>query len=368
MARKYNFYPGPAVLPESVLNQALSDIWEFAGTGVGILEISHRSDEFDAVLNSAKDRARRLMNISDDYEIIFVQGGASMVMAMLSMNFIHQGDLVQYVDTGRWSRRAIKEGERQANKVGATAEVVWSGQQYDYTMLPNWDDVNIADNAHFLHITSNNTVVGTQFKTFPDTNVDIIADMSSDFFSRPIDVSKFAMIYGGIQKNLGPAGSAMVIIRKDMLDQIPFPSGLSEMLDFSVYVAKNSLYNTPAVFVIYMVEKVLAWLENDIGGLDNMANLNNEKATKLYDFIDGSGGYYYCTVPNRDDRSVMNVTFRIHDHNLESVFIDEATQAGFIGLKGHRSVGGMRASIYNAQTLQAVEELTDFMKTFMSNH
>ncbi len=357
MARKHNFYAGPAVLPVSVVKKAQESLFEYGTCGIGIAEMSHRSKEFDAILEGAVAAVKRLYNVSDDYGVAFVQGGASMVMAINALNFVPEGGRAQFVDTGTWARRAIGEVARKAS-----ADVVWSGKDVAYAELPELSSLSFDADVSFVHMTSNNTIAGTQFREFPRTEAPLFVDMSSDFFSHPVDMNQFGMVYGGIQKNLGPAGSALVIVRKDLLERIP--QGLSEMLDMGVYVKKNSIYNTPAAFTIYMTSLVLDWLEKDIGGLENMDRINKEKAGLLYDCFDASGGFYRATVKNPAHRSLMNVTFRLAQEPLEATLIAEATAAGFIGLKGHRSVGGLRASIYNSCPTESVREFVTFLNDF----
>ncbi|MBU1239564.1 3-phosphoserine/phosphohydroxythreonine transaminase [Myxococcota bacterium] len=362
MARKHNFYAGPAVLPVSVIKKAQESLFEYGDSGIGVAEMSHRSKQFDGIVDGALASIKRLYNVSDDYGIVFVQGGASMVMAINALNFVTEGGKAQFVDTGTWARRAISEVARSK----AEAEVIWSGKDVAYGELPELSDLTFDPKADFVHMTSNNTIAGTQFRDFPKTEAPLFVDMSSDFFSHPINMNQFGMIYGGIQKNLGPAGSALVIVRKDLLDRIP--AGLSEMLDMSVYVKKGSMYNTPAAFTIYMTSLVLDWLENDIGGLENMDKINKEKAGILYDCFDQSGGFYRPTVKNPAHRSLMNVTFRLADEALESTLITDATAAGFIGLKGHRSVGGLRASIYNSCPTESVREFVKYLNDFAAKN
>ncbi len=357
--RKHNFFAGPAVLPESSIKKAQEALWNFAGSGAGILEISHRDKAFDAVLEDTKVRAKRLMGVPEDYEVIFVQGGASMIMAMISMNFIHEGDKAQFIDTGTWASRAIKEAKRSKGNV----EVLWSGKDTNYTYLPDLDTLKFDDDACLVHMCVNNTIRGTEFPSFPKIKAPLFADMSSDYFSRPINVKDFAFIYGGVQKNLGPSGCAMCIIRKDLLARVP--ENLSEMLSFRKYVEENSIYNTPPVFTIYMIDLAFQWLEEEIGGLANMQKINQEKAALLYDLFDASEGFYRPTVTVREHRSLMNITFRLPSEELEAKILAEAKPHGFLGLKGHRSVGGLRASTYNACPIESVRLLAEFLDKFM---
>ena len=353
--RIHNFNPGPAALPLTVLEEIQENLLDFQGSGMSITEISHRAREFDDVINDAVDRTKRLLNLDDKFEVLFIQGGASLQFCMIPMNFLPEGRSADYVDTGTWSTKAIKEAELQ----GKSIQVVASSAAKNYSYIPK----NIAFNsdAAFVHLTSNNTIKGTQWAEFPDTKgVPIICDMSSDMMSRPLDVEKFGMLYAGAQKNVGPAGVCLVIIRKDLLDWIP--DTVPTMLKYTTFAAKNSLYNTPPCFAVYTVQLVLKWLEETIGGLENMAAINQDKAQLLYGFMDG--GEFYRATAEADSRSTMNVTFRLPNEDLEKQFVEQALANGLGGLKGHRSVGGCRASIYNAVSLEAVEALVGFMKTF----
>lgn len=350
-----NFNAGPAALPEPVLKEAQASLLDFHGCCMSIVEISHRSQPFDDVINDAIARTKRLLNIGDDYHVLFLQGGASLQFAMAPMNFLADGRTADYVNTGTWSTKAIKEAQIQ-NKAHA---VVASSEDRNFAYIPK--DIRFNPDATYAHITSNNTIKGTQWADFPDTgSVPMVADMSSDFMSRPLDMSKFGMIYAGAQKNIGPAGVCMVIIRDDMLKLIP--DGLPTMLDYRTHVSKNSMYNTPPCFSVYMVQLVLKWLEDTVGGLSEMEKINRKKADLLYGFMDDTP--FYKPTADKDSRSLMNVTFRLPSEDLEKKFVTEAGQNGLGGLKGHRSVGGCRASIYNAATYENVEKLVDFMKAF----
>jgi phosphoserine aminotransferase len=353
--RIHNFNPGPAALPLVVLKEIQENFLDFSGSGMSITEISHRSKQFEAVINDAVARTRRLLNLDDNFHVLFLQGGASMQFAMIPMNFLAPGKSADYVDTGTWSTKAIQEAEIQ----GRSVKVVASSADRNYTYIPR--SIPFNHDAVYAHITSNNTIKGTQWADFPDTNgVPLVCDMSSDLMSRPVDAGRFGMIYAGAQKNVGPAGVCLVILRKDLLDLIP--DSLPTMLRYSTYAAKNSLYNTPPCFAVYTVDLVLKWLEETIGGLDKMAALNRQKASLLYDFLD-AGGFYRATA-EPSSRSLMNVTFRLLTEELENKFVQQALANGLGGLKGHRSVGGCRASLYNAVTVEAVEALVAFMKDF----
>ena len=353
--RIYNFNPGPAALPLTVLEEIQENFLDFQGSGMSITEISHRSRQFDDVVNDAVARTKRLLGLSDSFEVLFIQGGASLQFCMIPMNFLAPGKSADYVDTGTWSTKAIKEAQLQDKSIA----VVASSEDKNYSYIPK--NISFNDDAAFVHLTSNNTIKGTQWAEFPDTKgVPIICDMSSDIMSRPLEVNRFGMIYAGAQKNIGPAGACLVIIRKDLLDWIP--DTVPTMLKYSTFAAKNSMYNTPPCFAVYTVQLMLKWLEETIGGLEEMAAINQEKAQLLYGYMDGSG--YYRATAEADSRSPMNVTFRLPSEDLEKQFVEQALASSLGGLKGHRSVGGCRASIYNAITLEAVQALVDFMKAF----
>ena len=353
--RIYNFNPGPAALPLPVLEEIQAGFLDFKGSGMSITEVSHRSKWFDDVINDTIARLRRLLQLDDRYEVLFLQGGASMQFCMIPMNLLPEGASADYVDTGTWSTKAIKE----ARTLGKTVNVAGSSEDKNYSYIPG--HLALDPKAAYVHITSNNTIKGTQWQHFPDTaGVPLVADMSSDIMSRPFDVSPFGLIYAGAQKNIGPAGVCLVIIRNDMLARVP--DGLSSMLKYTTFASKNSMYNTPPCFTIYTIQLVLQWLEETIGGLAAMETLNRKKAALLYDLLDG-GGFYRGTA-EVGSRSLMNVTFRLPSAELEARFVAEALENGLGGLKGHRSVGGCRASLYNAVSLQAVEALVAFMETF----
>ncbi len=354
--RIHNFNPGPAALPLPVLEEIQASFLNYQGAGMSIVEISHRAKEFEAVLNDAIARTRRLLQLDDRYRVLFVQGGASLQFTMIPMNLLADGRSADYVNTGTWSASAIKEA-RVLNK---PVQVVASSEDRQFTYIPA--KIGFNPDAVYAHITSNNTIRGTQWQRFPDAGgVPLVADMSSDFMSRPFDATPFGLIYAGAQKNLGPAGVTMVIVRDDLLGRVP--ENLPAMLKYTTYTSKNSLYNTPPCFAIYGVHLVLKWIEETVGGLDKMAAVNRAKAERLYACIDKSGGFYRGTA-EPDSRSRMNVTFRLAGEDLEKRFLEEAAKAGLGGLKGHRSVGGCRASLYNAVGLEAVDALVDFMTSF----
>lgn len=353
--RIYNFNAGPAALPLEVLEEIKDSFLNFGGSGMSITEISHRSTLFDDVINDAIARTRRLLKLDDKFHVLFIQGGASLQFCMIPMNLLGDGDSADYVNTGTWSEKAIKEAEI----MGKTVSVVASSEDKNFSYIPK--NMSFNSNAVYAHITSNNTIKGTQWASYPETGgVPLIADMSSDIMSRPFDVDKFGLIYAGAQKNIGPAGVCMVIIRDDMLKRVP--DTVPSMLKYTTYASKNSMFNTPPCFAIYMIQLVMKWLEESVGGLEKMAKMNQTKARILYEAID-SGGFYQGTAET-DSRSLMNVTFRLPDEGLEKQFVEQALKNGMSGLKGHRSVGGCRASIYNATPLAAIEALVDFMKHF----
>jgi phosphoserine aminotransferase len=353
--RIHNFNAGPAALPLPVLEEIKETFLDFKGSGMSIIEISHRSKPFDEVINDAVMRTKRLLNLDDRFHVLFIQGGASLQFCMIPMNLALPGKPLDYVNTGTWSTKAIKEAQIQ----GKDVKVVASSEDQNFSYIPK--DFHVDDDGAYFHFTSNNTIKGTQWAEFPDTgDVPLISDMSSDFLSRPFDAGPFGLIYAGAQKNIGPAGTALVIIREDMLERVP--KDLPTMLKYTTFSEKNSLFNTPSCFVIYVIDLVLKWLEETIGGLEKMIQINQEKARILYDFIDRSD--FYRGTAAKDSRSMMNVTFRLPNEDLEAAFVAQALEQGLGGLKGHRSVGGCRASIYNATGIDALEALVDFMADF----
>lgn len=353
--RIYNFNAGPAALPLPVLEEIQAEFLDYKGSGMSITEVSHRSKWFDDVINEAVERARRLLKLGDHYKVLFIQGGASLQFCMVPMNLSLSGKPVCYIDTGTWSTKAIKEAAIQ----GKDVQVIASSKDRDYAYIPK--DYQVIEEASYLHFTSNNTIKGTQWQQFPRVNkVPLVSDMSSDFLSYPFDVGPFGLMYAGAQKNIGPSGTAMVIIREDMAERVP--GNLPTMLKYTTFIEKNSMFNTPSCFTIYAISLVLKWLEETVGGLEEMARLNQKKARTLYDFIDQSD-FYRGTVL-KESRSLMNVTFRLPSEDLESKFVADAAANGLGGLKGHRSVGGCRASLYNATGLNAVEALVEFMGEF----
>ncbi len=353
--RIYNFNPGPAALPLEVLEEIQAEFLDFRGSGMSITEVSHRSDLFDEVINNAKLRIKRLLELNEDHEVLFLQGGASLQFCMVPMNLMADDQVAAYVNTGSWSVKAIKE----AQILGRQVRVVASSEDRDFNYIPK--DINLNADAAYLHVTSNNTIRGTQWRNFPDNGtVPLVSDVSSDIMGRTLDMAPFGLIYAGAQKNLGPAGVTLVVIRRDMLERVP--DNLPTMLKYTTFAAKNSMFNTPPCFAIYVLQLVMKWLEETIGGIAKMEQINKQKADLLYNYLDKSG--FYWGTADKEDRSIMNVTFRLTDQSFEPTFIAEALANGLGGLKGHRSVGGCRASLYNATTLEAVQALVSFMADF----
>jgi len=357
--RIYNFSAGPAVLPLPVLEEAQRDLVALPGVGMSVLEISHRSKAFDEIIQGCESNIRKLAGISDNYHVLFLQGGASLQFSMVPMNLMPSGGKADYVSTGSWSKKAIKE----AQKVGQV-NVAASTESENFTRVPNQSELKFDPAASYVHITTNETIHGVEWKYDPETgDVPLVADASSDIFGRPINVNKYGLIYAGAQKNLAPAGVALVFIRDDLLARSP--EGMHTMLNYNTHAKDKSLYNTPPVFTIYVMGLVMKWLVAQ-GGLEAAEKRNTEKAGLLYDVIDSSGFYRGHAHP--DCRSLMNVTFRLPNEDLEKQFVSEATKAGLDGLKGHRSVGGIRASIYNAFPKEGVDALVAFMKEFERTH
>ena len=358
-ARVYNFSSGPAVLPVSVLEQIQRDLVSLPGVGMSILEVSHRSAVFEQVIAKAEGDLRELAGIPANYKVLFLQGGASLQFSMVPMNLLTEGRTADYIITGSWTDKAAKE----AKKVGAVNIAATSAAD-NFSRIPAQSEWTLTPDAAYLHITSNNTIEGTQWHSEPNVgDVPLISDASSDILSRPIEISKYGLIYAGAQKNLGPAGTTIVIIREDLLQRSS--KSLHTMLNYATHAENGSLYNTPPVFAIYGVGLVLQWLRAQ-GGLQAIAKVNQRKAAKLYAEIDRTG--FYRPTANKDDRSLMNVTFRLPSEALEKQFVKESTTAGFDGLKGHRSVGGMRASIYNAFPEEGIDALVAFMREFERKH
>jgi len=358
--RVYNFSSGPAMLPEPVLEQARDEMLSLGGIGMSVMEISHRSSHFESILNGAEQGIRDLLSIPANYRVLFLQGGASTQFAMVPMNFLPQGSSADYVVAGYWGKKALAE----ANREGST-RVVWTGEDTRFTRIPNPDDLSFSANASYVHYTSNETIDGVEFKYDLDAGgIPVVCDACSNILSKPIDIEKYALIYAGAQKNIGPSGVTVVIIRDDMLDRVP--SGQHPLFDYRALAENGSMVNTPNTWGIYLIGLVCDWLK-DQGGLEAMQTRNEAKAKLLYDAIDSSDGYY-CGRAERDSRSTMNVTFNLPSAELEELFCDEASTIGMDGLAGHRSAGGIRASIYNAFPTKGVEELVGFMKEFASTN
>ena len=360
--RVYNFAAGPAAMPLPVLEQIQRDLLALPGVGISILEISHRSKTFESILAEAEANIRALAEVPQNYRVLFLQGGASLQFSMVPMNLLDRGSAADYIDAGSWADKAIKE----ARKVGQV-NVAASTSAELYTRIPGQQELNLSPDAAYVHITSNNTIEGTQWRVLPDVGrAPLVSDSSSDMFSRPIDIEKHALMYAGAQKNLGPAGVTIVIIRDDLVSRSAAKkSSLPAMMNYAVYAENRSLYNTPATFAVYALGLVMKWLVGQ-GGLAAIARVNERKAATLYCEIDRTGFYRGTAAP--EGRSMMNVTFRLPTEPLERQFVAESTAAGFDGLEGHRAVGGMRASIYNAFPEAGVDALVDFMREFERRH
>lgn len=352
--RIYNFSAGPAILPDEVLLSVRDNLLNYKGTGIGTMEMSHRSKDFDEIIQSAEANLRSLLDLSEDYAVIFTTGGASNQNSMIPMNLLTKDKVASYVLTGSWAKNSYKE----AQKFGKI-EVAASSEESGFNYVPK--DLKISENSSYLHFTSNNTIVGTQYKTEPTVSSDIplICDASSDLLHKKIDVKKYGLIYAGAQKNLGPAGVTIVILRKDLLERVP--ENLPTMMDYKVYVEKQSLFNTPPCFPIYVVGEVFKWLLN-LGGLATIEKRNQEKAAILYEVLDSSD--FFLPFAKKEDRSLMNISFNIANPALEETLLKEAKAANLSGLKGHRSVGGFRASMYNAFPVAGAKVLAEFLKDF----
>jgi phosphoserine aminotransferase len=353
--RVHNFAAGPAVLPVEVLEEIQRDLLALPGVGMSILEISHRSKTFESILEKAEADIRALASIPANYKVLFLQGGASLQFSMVPMNLLTAGSTADYIDTGSWAEKAVKEAKRVGNvNIAATTK----GD--NYSRIPAQSEIKLTPGAAYVHMTSNNTIEGTEFKSLPEVgDTPLVSDTSSDMFSRPIDISRHGLIYAGAQKNMGPAGVTIVIIRDDLLQRSQ--KTLPTMLNYAVHAENKSLYNTPPAFAVYALGLVMKWLIKQ-GGLAAIAKINDRKGAKLYAEIDRTG--FYRGTAQKESRSMMNVTFRLATEELENMFIKESTAAGLDGLKGHRAVGGMRASIYNAFPEEGVDALVAFMKEF----
>ena len=355
MARVYNFSAGPAVLPEAVLKEAAAEMLDYGGTGMGVMEMSHRSKAYQNILDTAEADLRSLMGIPENYKVLFLQGGASQQFAMVPMNLM-KNKVADYIVTGVWAKKAWQEASMYGQ-----ANVVASSADRNFSYIPDCSDLPISENADYVYICENNTIYGTKFKTLPNTKgKDLVADVSSCFLSEPVDVRKYAMIYGGVQKNIGPAGVVIAIIREDLITEDVLP-GTPTMLRYKIHADAGSLYNTPPAYGIYICGKVFKWLQQ-LGGLEAMQAINQKKAAILYDFLDNSKLFQGTVEPA--SRSLMNVPFITGDKDMDAKFVRAAEAAGFVNLKGHRLVGGMRASIYNAMPMEGVTALVDFMAAF----
>ena len=359
MSRVYNFSAGPAVLPEEVLKEAAAEMLDYKGTGMSVMEMSHRSKAFETIINEAEADIRELMNIPDNYKVLFLQGGANLQFSMVPMNLM-KNKVADYIITGQWAKKAYKEAQKYGK-----ANAIASSEDKTFSYIPDCSDLPVSEDADYVYICENNTIYGTKFKTLPNTKgKTLVADVSSCFLSEPVDVTKYGIIYGGVQKNIGPAGVVIVIIREDLITEDVLP-GTPTMCQYKTHSDAKSLYNTPPAYGIYICGKVFKWLKAK-GGLAAMKEYNEKKAKILYDYLDESR-LFKGTVEKKD-RSLMNVPFVTGDADLDALFVKEAAAAGFVNLKGHRSVGGMRASIYNAMPIEGVEKLVAFMKEFEEAH
>ena len=356
MARVYNFSAGPSMLPESVLKTAAAEMLDYKGTGESVMEMSHRSKEYGEIINAAESLLREIMNIPDNYKVLFLQGGASTQFAAIPLNFMNGSGKADYVVTGQWAKKAAAEASRYGD-----VNIVASSADKTFSYIPKLDKSTFTPDADYFYICMNNTIYGTVYHELPDTgDVPLIADISSCFLSEPLDVTKFGMLYGGAQKNVAPAGVTICIIREDLLGKARDIT--PTMLNYQIHADNGSMYNTPPCYTIYIMKLVLEWIKNEVGGLEKMKELNERKAKILYDFLDSSELFKGTVVP--EDRSLMNVPFVTGDTDLDAKFVAAAKEAGFINIKGHRTVGGMRASIYNAMPIEGVEKLVAFMKKF----
>jgi len=352
--RVFNFNAGPAALPQSVLEEVRDDLLSYKGEGLSVMEMSHRSKTFDFIIKEAENLVKEVMQIPAGYKVIFMQGGATLQFAAVPLNLISGNQTADYINTGSWSKKAIEEAE----KLGKHVRVITSSEDSNFNYIPK--EIKINQDAAYLHITSNNTIFGTQWQSFPDSGkVPLVCDMSSDIGCRKVDFSQFGLVYAGAQKNLGPSGVTVVLIREDLMEISP--AAIPTMCSYKIIGGKDSLYNTPPTFAIYILKLVLEWVKKT-GGINAIEKVNRQKASLIYDLLD-SGDFYRGTV-EKESRSIMNVTFRLPSEDLEKKFVSGATDNGMIGLKGHRSVGGIRASIYNAVPIQAVETLVTYMKEF----
>lgn len=356
MARVYNFSAGPSVLPESVLRRAAEEMLDYQGSGQSVMEMSHRSKTYDAIIKECEALLREVMNIPDNYKVLFLQGGASSQFAMIPLNLMTKSGKADFLITGQWATKAYKEAARYGE-----AKEIASSKDKTFSYIPEWNEADFTKDADYFHICMNNTIYGTKFHTLPETgDVPLVADVSSCILSEPIDVSRFGLLYAGAQKNMGPAGLTVVIVREDLIGEAQAIT--PTMFKYATHAESDSMFNTPPCYSIYVCKMVLEWLRDEIGGLEKMKEINEKKAALLYDFLDSSK-LFKGTVEKKD-RSLMNIPFITGNDELDAKFVKEATAAGFVNLKGHRSVGGMRASIYNAMPTEGVEKLVEFMKAF----
>ena len=356
MARVYNFSAGPSMLPEAVLTKAAAEMLDYEGSGQSVMEMSHRSKVYQSIIDTAEALLREIMNIPDNYKVLFLQGGASSQFAMVPMNLMTGSGKADYIITGQWAKKAYKEAARYGN-----ARAVASSEDKTFSYIPKVTKADLDPEADYVHICMNNTIYGTVYHELPDTgDVPLVADISSCVLSKPIDVSKFGILYAGAQKNMAPAGVTVVIIREDLIGKAMDIT--PTMFNYQTHADNGSMFNTPPCYTIYVMKLVLEWIKNEVGGLEQMQAINEKKAKMLYDFLDNSKLFKGTVVP--EDRSLMNVPFVTGNEELDAKFVKEATAAGFVNIKGHRSVGGMRASIYNAMPVEGVEKLIAFMQKF----
>ena len=359
MNRIYNFSAGPSILPLQALEEAAGQLVDFEGSGMSLIEMSHRGKIYDRVHKETLSLVREILEIPEDFNILLLQGGATLQFGMVPMVFLKDGMTADYIITGSWAKKAFNDG-----KIIGDARIAWDGKDVNYTRIPGYSELNLSDNAAYVHICSNETVGGIQWQEFPDTKAPLVADMSSEIMSRPLPWDKLDMIYAGSQKNLAPSGMALIIIRKSLVEKAR--TDLPAYLRYDIHIEGNSLYNTPPTFSIWMANLTLKWVKS-IGGIAEIEKRRDQKAKVLYDMIDTSNGYYKSPV-HTDSRSKMNIVWRLPSEELEEAFIKQAEKAGLSGLKGHRSVGGCRASIYNAMPVEGAKALADFMKNFMKKN
>jgi len=364
--RAYNFSAGPGALPEPVIKQAQKDLWDFQGSGMGVCELSHRGPEFDQILAEALADCREVGSIPDSHHILFLQGGATTQADMVPMNFLHEGLTADYLETGKWAEDAIKEAGYYAKLNGGTVHIAGSTKAENYKRLPKENECSYTKDAAYLLYVSNNTIFGLQYNRVPQTKSPIVCDMSSDMFSRPIDWSHFDMVYAGAQKNLGPSGQALIVIKDEFMQKAP-KDRVGRMHDYRIHADKESRFNTPNTFAIYLMGQTFKWIRREFGSLDQVDQYNKEKAAILYDAIENSS-FFEAHVTNAEDRSLMNITFKTPTEELDAEFLKEAAKHQLLTLAGHRQIGGMRASVYNAFPIEGCRKLAEFMKSFESQH